>query len=294
MYAALLCAGVARNHTVRQFGYFWGLAPANHLDEVGDHVTTMFVQSNWLNNPNLTVSQLAEQDIAALKQLTARNITGIIGKGLQWVFCDPVSSVRSTSPRSPELLVLRADWQARWASYWKLVSPFKGNILGFYPIDEPQPYWSGYGTITGALKAAEPTIPVIVVITARNLMDLGSTYSLPSSVDWIGFDEYGCWDSCRMDTKLAILNSYVLDRGKKMVVVPDGRAASGIPPTPAQQLTWVARNQNFTSWCIQAASCIALFPFLYNSVGHQHGLVDMPLVANALAETGRGIKNGTL
>ena len=56
-----------------------------------------------------------------------------------------------------------------------------------------------------------------------------NTYTVPTGIDWVGFDEYNCWDTCYGNLSISdkvnvLLSAYP---NKKIVLVGDGVMATG-------------------------------------------------------------------
>ena len=116
--------------------------------------------------------------------------------------------------------------------------------------------------------------------------------SLFGQVDWVGFDDYGCWndtwsvdkDGCShgcwhnrtMTHNFGVLDKLVEKRGGRLVLVPDGMAerkcadinCTGMPrpSTAVQQHAWVTRDQHYFVYCSSNPRCVAMLVFVWNSV----------------------------
>ena len=122
--------------------------------------------------------------------------------------------------------------------------PMAGSILALYPLDEPPHCWpptGAYAAMVKTIKAVTPELPIVAVLNPSFALGLGSNaYSLPPEVDWVGFDEYGCWNqsaatgggpACYKGVsypeKLHGVDDYVKKHGKKLVVVPNAHYGQG-------------------------------------------------------------------
>ena len=193
--------------------------------------------------------------------------------------------------------------------------------MAFYPTDEPSPAIinSGvYATIVGAIKKSAPSIPIAAVIpqSAVKGIEFGA-YSLPSEVDWIGFDAYGCWGEAEcaqghccwqnrtIPHDLEVVHQYAAAHGAKMVVVPDGVAKGGtsgaqpILPSAADQQLRATRDRQFFEWCDAEKLCVAMWVFLWSTLhterdGWMVGVSDQTVLFPTLAQIGHRIKNRTV
>ena len=233
------------------------------------------------NNANDPISQ-ARLDAANLVSLAAKNMTGILGN---------LPFMNANGSR------LGGNWRNRWAQYWSILKPHASHIRAFYPFDEPQASVisnRAFGTICKALKSASPTTPILTVLDPASVegIEFGTFPELPPEVDWIGFDNYGCWNDTwwvdadgfghgcwqnrTMEHNLGVLDKLVESRGGRLVVVPDGMAerkcsnakctSVPTPPTADQQHGWVTRDQQFFTYCASNPRCVAMLVFVYNSV----------------------------
>ena len=139
-----------------------------------------------------------------------------------------------------------------------------------------------------------------------------SAYDLPAEVDWIGYDEYGCWaeteceeyGECCWENRtiphnLGILNNYVRNRSGSMVVVPDGVAmfppgATNMTPSAVDQQRRAARDELFYQYCQNTSVCVAYLPFLYRTIRTASvvlvGVGDQTILVETLAKIGAEIK----
>ena len=115
-------------NSLQDFGYFWGRSPNDghfgpgvwpELAAFANHTTTAIVMNG---GPN--ASAMAHNDILAIEQLRARNMSAILGTP---------GNVLTLAQRS-----LQPDYEQRWAEYWRLVKPHSSAVLAFYPFDVSQ------------------------------------------------------------------------------------------------------------------------------------------------------------
>lgn len=256
---------------VKDFGYYYSMSPHDHLDAVAGHCTTAFVYSGGAD-----VSAVAMSDIAQIQRLRARNMTAILFS---------IGNVVGSQAK------LKTNYSDEWKLYWSLVEPHKDAILAFYPFDEPtqEQVSSGrYGRVTKLIKASAPDIPIAATLTPSFVHDISTgAQDLPPEVDWVSYDNYGCWgeEECAaghccwqkipVTRSLGILRDFAAKRGGKTFVVPD--AVAGAPASTrnfsvpdAEQAYRAARFLKYMAWCEQEPSCVAALPFLWNTV-HSRG-----------------------
>jgi hypothetical protein len=302
LLAAALAVPCVAQAPQRHFGYYYALEPNGTIAAAAaDHSTTTFVDPPGDLGGNASAATLAS--------LARANLTGVLCPG--GVFLDPHNST-----------ALLDGWEARWDTYWRAIKPHARAILAWYPVDEPSPglIASGaYGTLVRAIKKTTPTVPIAAVITASAVKGIEfGAYDLPAEVDWIGFDNYGCWaeaecahgDCCwenrTIPHNLNVLVSYAKRRGptSRVVLVPDGVASPTVEqrkhgqkalPTAAQQSVRAARDRKYFEWCMGEDLCAAMWVFLWRSVhtstGWLTGVEDQEeVLLPALSKIGKAIK----
>ena len=306
-------------NSLQDFGYFWGRSPNDghfgpgvwpELAAFANHTTTAIVMNG---GPN--ASAMAHNDILAIEQLRARNMTAILGTP---------GNVLTLAQRS-----LQPDYEQRWAEYWRLVKPHSSAVLAFYPFDEPTvAELEDYDTCVKLIRSTAPTdptgrkIPIAAVVTPSSVLGIeAGTFDLPKEVDWVGFDNYECWAEAEcaqlgkccwknrtMPHNLGVLVEYAKKRGGKTVVVPDaeynvaytsGCGKAGQPrcvcPVAEQEFR-ASIDRKYHAWCSAEESCVAMLPFLWNTVGTAKyeiiGAAQQPVLLETLKDIGTSIKHG--
>jgi hypothetical protein len=116
-----------------------------------------------------------------------------------------------------------SSWTTNWKTYTSVFSPYvnNGTIAAFYPYDEPFTYKpSSLNEWTSGNQAAETTAELNYAASVihgkiagvdgfsgskvATTLTSAETFTffthnqniIPSNVDWIGIDIYGCWSSC--------------------------------------------------------------------------------------------------
>lgn len=289
--ACIWCDSAGSAGTLRDFGYYWSRSSNDghfgpgyiwpELAAFANHSTTAIVMNG---GPN--ASAMAHNDILAIHQLRARNMSAILGTP---------GNVLTVAQRS-----LQPDYDQRWAEYWRLVRPHSDSILAFYPFDEPTvAELEHYATCVKLIRATAATdssgrpIPIAAVVTPSSVQGIeAGVFDLPKEVDWVGYDNYGCWaeEECEQQGRccwknrtvphnLDVLAKYTKSRMGKMVVVPDaeynvaydtGCGKAGQPrcvcPLLEQQFR-ASIDRKYYAWCSAEESCVAMLPFLWSTVG---------------------------
>ena len=257
---------------------------------------------------------MAIADIEAIQQLKAQNMTAILGTP---------GNVLTVGQRS-----MQPDYEQRWHEYWSLVRPHSGTVLAFYPFDEPTAAeMANYTTCVQLMRATAATdpvgrkLPIAAVVTPSSVLGIEyGQFALPPEVDWIGFDNYGCWaeQECEqlghccwknrtMPHNLEVIANYAKRRGGKMVVVPDaehnvaydsgcgvGKERPCVCPNATQDFK-ASIDQKYFEWCVAEELCVAMLPFLWNTVHTSKyeiiGAAQQPILLQKLTEIGTWVKH---
>ena len=292
------CFLLPHAQSLRHYGYY-GATVGELLDDpsspLSSQINTIFVSHTW--GPyaaNLTALGIADSvDMAT----AARSNLSVILE-LTRVCWTPVGAHWA----------LRPDWEARWETYWGIVSKSAGigSLIALYPVDEPNGS-EKLGVVTPRLRATVD-VPIIAVLAQGWVLAMeAGTYELPHEIDWLGFDAYNCWDSCyqghSIPDYLRMIEKAVSARANRsIVVVPDAMSAlvngsAAVPPLAVQQAK-LASAEKYEAYCNkggQESSCVAILPFLWKTVlSCCGGLETLPLLQPYYQELGARIKNHTL
>ena len=103
---------------------------------------------------------------------------------------------------------LYPNYAARWQAEADAVKPYLGKIAAFYILDEPQ--WNGAtpAEINTSAQLIKQTFPGAKVMMIEAGPEITPSLTIPSSVDWIGFDWY-CQPFSTIQARLATLQSLV-------------------------------------------------------------------------------------
>src|SRR4051794_32522159 len=120
--------------------------------------------------------------VNTLNAMSAKNVKAVLGLS-QVLFCfDPMLNHWR----------LRSDYSTSWSSFQSANSSVLDatHLASLYIMDEPT--WNGItfselNTATSLIKGAYPSIPTAMVEASPGVSGL----IIPSSMDWIGFDQYG-------------------------------------------------------------------------------------------------------
>jgi hypothetical protein len=187
-----------------------------------------------------------------------------------------------------------------------VISPHLSKIAAFYPADEPQGAladMNDYAVAVGLIQNKTASIPILEVVTAYAVLT-GALSSIPPGVDWIGFDQYGCWtatecneawDKTSITDKFQIVVSAAKQTaGRKVIIIPDAIVTTGSIPTEAAQQQKVQMINNYYLLCKNEPLCVGMFPFLWDKYPNGGSTViganKMPIVENRLKQIGLEVK----
>jgi hypothetical protein len=266
------------------------------VSQVSSYVNAMVIDKSWTETSDAGV--LANIDIGYLNQLDTLGIKGIVD-------IPAVFYVWDAGPNNNcqfNCFKLRSDYQSRWNTYWQAISPNLSKIAAFYPIDEPQgslASMNDYATVVGLIKSTTTT-PILEVVTADAVIN-GSLSTTPPGVDWLGFDQYGCWLAAECPDKVSITDKFnkvvsiaKQTVGRKVIVVPDAIAFGGVVPATSAQQQKVQLINSYYQMCINEPLCVGMIPFLWDTYPNDGGMViganKMSIVEQRLKEIGLVIK----
>jgi hypothetical protein len=209
---------------------------------------------------------------------------------------------------------LVSNYQAIWASLKPTIQTYQSSVGMFYLSDEP--YWnfdaigSGFShaeiyqmldLVASMIKADFPNIP-IAVVEGWPSVNAGVTY--PASIDWAGFDYYGCESGCSPSymTLHNALKANLL-ANQKMLIVPYGFVdrnpySGSLATTQAEQDNLVAKADFYINLALSEPKAIGLLVFTGESiqVAPSEALIgtwDMPSVKAKWRFLMRGLGFGT-
>lgn len=281
----LLPSTTLGSSNLKYFGYYYGVGSFDgvveaDLDQISQYSNTLVIST-----------------IGQLQAAYERGMKGIVVlSGTFWNYADRGADGKVN---------LHPDWLDNWDKKWQELLPHLSKIRALYPMDEPdinvrqEDYNQVVSKVKSSLNSVAADIPIMMTLSPfgpRMVRD--KLWQVPPEIDWLGFDEYGCWEECvdglSITDKLDILIGEMSPRGKNVFVIPDGFKSGNSPPTSTQQQAWVARNQNIFDLCATRNICIGMFTFLWPSLyegGGLTGVQDMPVVEADLQKIGNLIIN---
>jgi hypothetical protein len=197
----------------------------------------------------------------------AKNVKVVLGLS-QVLFCrDPMTN----SWR------LRPDYTTSWNNFRTANASVLDatHLASFYIMDEPT--WNGVtfselNAATSLVKGAYPSIPTSMV-EAYPVVD---KLMIPSTMDWIGFDQYYLSDPATDKGYQATLSTLKLKltMSQKLIYVMDGFFDSSHVGWTPSQLSCVASR--WYSLAANDPTAVLLATFLWPTSGSLTGTVDLP------------------
>jgi hypothetical protein len=125
---------------------------------------------------------------------------------------------------------LYPNYEARWNNLATTVKPYLDKIAAFYILDEPQWHGATPAEIETSAELIRSTFPGKKVMMIEAGPKITSSLTIPSSVDWVGFDWY-CQPFSTIQQKLSTLESLTARSGQGLFLVPEDAplsACSGV------------------------------------------------------------------
>lgn len=191
---------------------------------------------------------------------------------------------------------LYPDFIARWDTFKSINATVDiSKIEAFYVFDEP--FWNGVtfqelDTVCSLIKMGLPTIPLFIV----EAYPVVNSMEVPTTIDWIAFDEYGVFDvsaDISYLNKLAIVKSKRSTPNQKLFLIFDDQFAPWYNPSLGWQPdTMVQVVQNYYNLAASDTDIIGLAGFTWPGIASDWlGARSLPqTVIDKTVEIGQMIK----
>jgi len=244
---------------LKYFGYYWGASTVfgNFMDEFKDHCNFVNVRGN-----ELEFLQIAKD----------MNLKAILN--IDYIFrkCEGSNC-------------LHDDYLARWNDYADMILPYRDNILGFYPYDEP--YLNGnpiadQEKVTQAIKSRFSDKPIFVTFAYSSVTD---TLEIPEGYDRISITPYyGEFTGQNMLYYLDILKTG-LKHGQEIILTGDGFTFSW-NPSAEEQYNRVITAREYYNIAKLDPLITGIWTFIWPSFQLGLGVIDMPILENEFRRIG--------
>jgi hypothetical protein len=278
---------------IKYFGYLNANGPSSwsnasdHSNVVGINSGIVFDTGPVPGSIYLTdFSQIPAAAAAGLKVIVPLNFDVLLPKNPSGSLTASPSSCASPTPCYGGL---RPDYATYWSSIKTAIGPYSGSVAMFYYDDEP--VWNlmnkGFSmadavsiitTTTAMIKADTATWNTIPIWVNEGWPPTYWGVQYPTSVDWVGFDDYDCENGCPPShsgdpaymTVHAQLMAH-LQTNQKVVVVPNGalfRANSfgSVATTQAEQDYYTSMAEFYINLAESEPRVIGLFVFMGPSI----------------------------
>ena len=251
------------NKLERYFGYYWVQNDYDDLNSVKDYCNCSVFDNEWLATEGGVFSNLTtliELDIQSLLHYRSAGLKAIIT--FSGIFYSNLNTQATFDTET---------YTARWNTYWDAITPYLDTVLAFY-LDEPT--MSMFENVDFDIVRAKITsvpeysIHQFVVLTPAQVIEVQSgTYIIPSTFEWIGFDEYfvltseECYGGVSIGEKTMILANAYPDA--KILSIGNGFFASFMPVGTTQQ-TLIYLNQNIIGFGNTLPNWIGMIVFAYD------------------------------
>jgi hypothetical protein len=288
-FSISFCLAQENTGTLKYFGYYFGDSDISYLSSYNN----IFLVRN----------------IQRLDEARANGAKGILD------IVDIFWNQNSPNPKP-----LWPDWRTRWDSAWN--NGFRersADIVGLYVCDEAElrTNYSDYQQVVSYIKSYT-NIPIMLTISShaallltdgavdpggvkdswRNMTTDGKL-KIPADVDWLGFDEYACWEgsecfgSVSITDKLDRLIGIMKARGGKVYVIPDAFIRASYNGSRYEAETYrMVLDQKYFDLCASRPDCILMFPFLWKYDANYIGINQMPRLETEFKHMGDMILKG--
>jgi hypothetical protein len=247
---------------------------------------------SFSNIAQLGVYDYADNIIVRVNLMNSKCVKPIVS--LQSIFYQTIDTLAPSGNH----IALFANFIARW-NFFKTTNAAildSAKVAAFYVVDEP--VWNGLlfselDTVCNLLKNDFPNIPLFFVEASTALSNL----QIPTTIDWVGFDEYGIFDpytDVTYNNNLDTLKSKRSNSNQKIILVVDDQwmpyyGVAGYSPDTIRYMV-----QNYYNLAASDIEIIGMIGYLWpgglDDPG-QLGVRDMPQsVINKNVEIGTMIK----
>lgn len=272
----------------RYFGYYW--VSNSEITSTKSYTNCSFVDNTWISAiPNTSqddMDTLIANDLASLAFFKSSGIKAIIHvSGIFYINILTKTAYDSTT------------YTNNWNTYYNAILSYinDGTVIAFY-LDEPSnAQLSAVGGLN-VIKQTNPALQTFIVLYASAVIGIrDGTYTIPDSIDWIGFDEYCVWyaNECfggvSIPDKVKILSTAY--PGKKIFLIGQGYKESSHLNITEQEL--IDLNLKYLLLYKSTPNCCGILVFAYDT-DPTRTVVGMPTLEAYFQKVGKQLINGTL
>lgn len=265
--------------TLKYFGYYW--ISNEELQNVNSYCNCSLLDNSWQAQNNLTL--LIQRDLESLVEFRKNKMKAIIH--VSGIFYKDITN---------KIPFDKKTFTNNWETYWNSIQPFveSNTILAFY-LDEPSQ--QNLKQLEG-LELVKQTISVYhnfhpstepiytcVVLTANDIVQMNDgLFSVPDTIDWVGFDEYCCWSANECFKNISIAEKFSIlqkhNPNKQYVLVGNGLKSNN----SITENYLIHLNQLYFDLWKKTPKCVGMLIFSYN-LGN-NTVKQMPALENFLKE----------
>ncbi|MCX2862266.1 discoidin domain-containing protein [Paucibacter sp. PLA-PC-4] len=210
---------------------------------------------------------------------------------------------------------LRSDASTQWNTYVSSIGAYAGDIVAYYPLDEP--YFKGrtkgisealmksqLTQVANIVKGSFPTAKLAMTFMAQDMPLLASTNLIPANFDWLGFYCYGSWQECggrSIPAQYKHISDY-LTSSQRLFLIGDSnvrrncnyQTCTPAVPTAAEDDLLASRMTAYGGFASLNPKVIGVFNFIYQSFRedenwYSFGAADLPLTRAVSEKIGKAI-----
>jgi hypothetical protein len=201
---------------------------------------------------------------------------------------------------------LNENYPERWNNeIYAKVRPYveDGTIVAFYNLDEPFSPKRLQGKkvlerveilekVAKLLKDKFPLTPIALTLGGNSY----DNYVIPKYHDWIGLDDYDCWEICTGGVSVPDRYIHLIKKLKQdqfVYLVPDAWKWAKGKPSSQEQAKMLELYKKYILFAKKEPKVIALFNFIYQDLDGFSGTTSAPVLKSFIQKIGSNFKSKT-
>lgn len=198
---------------------------------------------------------------------------------------------------------LNENYPDRWNNeIYAKVKPYveDGTIVAFYTLDEPFSPKRLQGKknleraeilekVAKVVKAKFPLTPIALTLGG----DSYKGYVVPKYHDWIGLDDYDCWEVCKSGVSVPDRYKHLIKKlnpDQFVYLVPDAWKWAKGKPSTQEQAQMLELFKKYILFAKKEPKVVALFNFIYQDIDKFPGTNSAPLLKDFIKRIGSNFK----
>lgn len=199
---------------------------------------------------------------------------------------------------------LNENYQDRWNNeIYAKIKPYveDGTIVAFMTLDEPfSPKRLARKKVHERVEILEKVAKVVkdkFPLTPIALTLGGNSYDnyiVPKYHDWIGIDDYDCWDVCPGGVSVPDRYKHLIKKLKQdqfVYLIPDAWKWAKGKPSVQEQEKMLDLYKKYILFAKKEPKVIALFNFIYQDLDGYPGATSAPALKNFIKRIGSNFKS---